>query len=155
MFKCLLETLGSHHAAVGMLALLLVSRMSMIIHLLSMKTYLVSYSIILTSHCTCVSYCVSNVLCREVAIWFSYAYCNHVVPPPSLSLSVVFNLPENTSTPINSTVGSINATDLDGDPLTYSIEEVMAGSPQFVAVNEGEVVRFTGPQLLDYESSIK
>ena len=31
----------------------------------------------------------------------------------------------------------------------------MAGSPQFVAVNEGEVVRFTGPQLLDYESSIK
>lgn len=82
-------------------------------------------------------------------IWFSYAYCNHVV---SLSLSVVFNLPENTSTPINSTVGSINATDLDGDSLTYSIE---AGSPQFVAVNEGEVVRFTGPQLLDYESSIK
>lgn len=69
-----------------------------------------------------------------------------------LSLSVVFNLPENTSTPINSTVGSINATDLDGDSLTYSIE---AGSPQFVAVNEGEVVRFTGPQLLDYESSIK
>ena len=54
MFKYLLETLGSHHAAVGMLALLLVSRMSMIIHLLSMKTYLVSYSIILTSHCTCV-----------------------------------------------------------------------------------------------------
>ena len=96
---------------------------------------------------------MSNILCREVAIWFSYAYCNHVVP--SLSLSVVFNLPENTSTPINSTVGSINATDLDGDSLTYSIEEVMAGSPQFVAVNEGEVVRFTGPQLLDYESSIK
>ncbi|XP_019851361.1 PREDICTED: protocadherin-16-like, partial [Amphimedon queenslandica] len=64
----------------------------------------------------------------------------------------VFNLNEGTDTPINSTVGNINATDLDGNTLTYSIEQV-PGSPVFIPVNGGQQVMFTGPSLLDYDES--
>ena len=67
---------------------------------------------------------------------------------------LVFNLNEGPDTPINSTVGSINATDPDGNVLTYNIEQV-PGSPVFIPVNGGQQVMFTGPSLLNYESSDK
>lgn len=62
-------------------------------------------------------------------------------------------MPENDSTPIDKIIGTVNATDLDGDILTYSVENV-TGSPMFEMVNGGRDIQFKGP-LLDYESSTK
>lgn len=66
----------------------------------------------------------------------------------------MFNLLENSSTPINSTIGNITATDLDGDVLTYTIQ-FNSNIPQFTTIDGEQSIQFIGPQLLDYEANLK
>ena len=65
----------------------------------------------------------------------------------------MFNLYENDSTPINDIIGTVNATDIDGNLLIYTVENV-TNSPVFEALSDGQI-QFKGPSLLDYEDNIK
>ena len=68
-------------------------------------------------------------------------------------LYAVFSLQEGTGTPNNSIVGTVNATDADGDTLTFSVVSNV-GEPRFDSVNGGEQIQLLGPEL-NYEQNQK